>query len=105
MFYAGYLVVEDRGGEQLRVRQFRGRRLLKRIVRYELDTGDPVYPLDSNTFQIPKTGKALASPVRMSSVPNWTIRQGCPSTPLGGPLSASPIPVSPGETRGPRRLL
>lgn len=59
MFYTGYLVVEDGDGARFRVRQFRGRRFFKRIVRYVLDTGIQVYPLDSDTFQVCKTGEKL----------------------------------------------
>jgi hypothetical protein len=59
MVYAGYLVVEDRKGARFRVRKFCGRRFFKPIVRYVLDTGQRLEPIDSDTFQVAATGEKL----------------------------------------------
>lgn len=59
MVYVGYLVVEDRSGSRFRVQKFRGRRFFKPVVRYLLESGERLEPIDPDTFQIRSTGEKL----------------------------------------------
>jgi len=59
MVYAGYLVVEDKKGARFLVRKFRGRRFFKPVVRYLLDSGERLQPIDGGSFQIRSTGEKL----------------------------------------------
>jgi len=57
--YAGRILVEDASGCRFDVHEYRERRLLARVARYRLDTGEAVQALDQNTFVIKGTGEHL----------------------------------------------
>ncbi|HEV2594698.1 MAG TPA: hypothetical protein VGU01_05805 [Sphingomicrobium sp.] len=59
MKYAGRIKVEDSSGCRFEVHEYRERRLLTRIAKFRLDTGETVQPLDANTFVINRTGEHL----------------------------------------------
>ncbi len=57
--YAGRIMVEDSSGCRFDVHEYRERRLLARIAKFRLDTGESVEALDANTFVIRGTGEHL----------------------------------------------
>jgi hypothetical protein len=57
--YAGRIPVEDASGCRFVVYEYRKRRLLSRISRFELDTGERVNLVDATTFAIATTGECL----------------------------------------------
>ena len=59
MEYVGRILVEDASGSRFEVHQFRTRRLLSRVIRFALDTGEEVQRLDARTFVIAGTREPL----------------------------------------------
>ncbi|MFL6733037.1 MAG: hypothetical protein ACJ8EH_01950 [Sphingomicrobium sp.] len=60
MEYVGRILVEDASGCRFEIHQYRERRLLSRVTRFALDTGEEVQRLDANTFLIASTRETLA---------------------------------------------
>lgn len=60
MEYVGRILVEDASGCRFEIHQYRERRLLSRVTRFALDTGEEVQRLDANTFLIATTRETLA---------------------------------------------
>jgi len=58
--YVGRILVEDASGCRFEIHQYRERRLLSRVTRFALDTGEEVQRLDANTFLIASTRETLA---------------------------------------------
>lgn len=78
MRYAGFLVVEDASGVQLRLYEYRGRFFWKR--RFVLETGEVVTRTDFNTYKIAKTGEAL---VRVQATcPHEALTERNPTNPV-----------------------
>lgn len=59
MKYAGRIKVEDASGCRYDVHEYHERRLLARVAKFRLDTGETVQPIDANTFVINGTGEHL----------------------------------------------
>ena len=59
MKYAGRIRVEDASGCRFDIHEYREWRLLTRVAKFRLDTGETVRPLDANTFVINGTGEHL----------------------------------------------
>jgi hypothetical protein len=57
--YSGCIPVVDDTDARLYVHEYRSRRLLRRIRRYMLDTGEAVRRIDSRRFEIMRTGELL----------------------------------------------
>ncbi len=51
--------VADANGGHMTVYEFRDRRFLARVRRFELDTGEVVEPAEPDTFRIVTTGEEL----------------------------------------------
>ena len=51
--------VKDANGDELTVYEIHDRRLLRKIRRMKLCTGELVEALDENTFHLPATGEKL----------------------------------------------
>lgn len=59
MEYVGRILVEDASGCRFDIHQYRKRRLLFRVTKFALDTGEEVQRLDANTFVIASTREPL----------------------------------------------
>ena len=57
--YVGRIQVEDASGCRFDMHEYSGRRGLRRVRRYVLDTGELVRRLNENTFAINRTGETL----------------------------------------------
>ena len=57
--YAGSLIVEDASGCRFQLYEFRGRRFLRPVRRFELDTGEAVQRVDFDNYVVAKTGETL----------------------------------------------
>lgn len=57
--YKGRIAVEDANGVHLDLHEFSCRRFLRRISRFELDTGELVERIDRDHYVIASTGETL----------------------------------------------
>lgn len=59
MRYVRSIVVASANGDRLTVYEFRDKRFLANVSRFELGTGEAVEVADSDTFRIVGTGEEL----------------------------------------------
>jgi len=52
MEYAGRITVEDVQGKRFQVHEFRGRRFLKRVRKFVLESGEAVRKIDFDNYEV-----------------------------------------------------
>lgn len=57
--YNGKIAVEDASGARFELHEFLCWRFLKRVVVFQLETGEDARRVDDNTFQLTHTGERL----------------------------------------------
>jgi hypothetical protein len=57
--YAATYVVEDSSGARFHLYEYRGRRFLRSVRKFVLDTGDPVRRVDFDHYLIAASGEPL----------------------------------------------
>ena len=57
--YAGRVIVENASGCRFQLYEYRGRRFLKEVRRFVLETGQAVQRVDFDNYLVSKTGETL----------------------------------------------